>query len=252
VLVRREIRTFADAGALYASGAALFQEGSAEALRERGAFSVALAGGSTPKRLYSLLAEDAHLRNAIQWAQVDFFWGDERHVPFDHPDSNYRMAHDAMLSKVPVRPERVHRVRTEQPDAALAASLYEADVRASVAPSAGIPRFDLVLLGIGTDGHTASLFPETQALSELTRLVAANWVEKLHAYRITMTLPLLNAARLIVVLAAGEDKAIPVRDAIQPRDAGHSLPVQLVRPEDGRLIWLLDRGAASLLNARSA
>ena len=250
--MRREIRTFADAAALYASGAALFQETSAEALRERDAFSVALAGGSTPKGLYALLADDPQLRNAIRWEQLDFFWGDERHVPPDHPDSNYRMAHDAMLSKVPVRPERVHRVRTEQPDAALAASLYEAEVRASVAPSTGIPRFDLVLLGIGTDGHTASLFPGTQALSELTRLVVANWVEKLRGYRITMTLPLLNAARLVVVVAAGEEKAIPVRDAVKPSDASHSLPVQLVRPEDGRLIWLLDRSAASLLNARSA
>jgi 6-phosphogluconolactonase len=252
VLVRREIRTFTDAAALYASGAALFQETSAEALRERDAFSVALAGGSTPKGLYALLADDPHLRNAIRWEQLDFFWGDERHVPPDHPDSNYRMAYDTMLSKVTVRPERVHRVRTEQPDAALAASLYEAEVRASVAPSAGMPRFDLVLLGIGTDGHTASLFPATQALSELTRLVVANWVEKLHGYRITMTLPLLNAARLIVVVAAGEEKAIPVRDAIKPSDAGRSLPVQLVRPADGRLVWLLDRGAAGLLNVRSA
>jgi 6-phosphogluconolactonase len=245
--VTREIRTLDDAAALCAAGAALFQDAAAEALRERGAFSVALAGGSTPKGLYSLLADAARLRNAIQWEQLDFFWGDERHVPPDHPDSNYRMAHDAMLSKVPVRPERVHRVRSEQPDAALAASLYEEEVRASVEPGAGIPRFDLVLLGIGTDGHTASLFPGTRALSEPTRLVVENWVEKLHAYRITMTLPLLNAARLIVVLAAGEEKGIPVREAVQPSGAGHSLPVQLVRPEDGRLIWLLDRSAASLL-----
>jgi 6-phosphogluconolactonase len=242
-----EILAFDDAAALFVKGAAMFAQAAADSLRERGAFSVALAGGSTPKGLYALMADDPQLRQMIPWPQIDFFWGDERHVPPDHPDSNYRMAQEAMLAKVPVTPERVHRVRAELPDAPAAAAMYDAEVRASIGSGTTVPRLDLVLLGMGTDGHTASLFPGTLALSERSHLVVANWVERMHAYRITMTLPLLNAARRVLVLAAGADKASRVRDALQPPPDAPPLPIQLVRPDDGRTTWLLDRDAARLL-----
>jgi 6-phosphogluconolactonase len=243
-----EIHRFDTATALYAKGAELFQKASVESVRDRGAFSVALAGGSTPKGMYSLMADDGPLRSAIPWPQVDFFWTDERHVPPDHPDSNFRMAYEAMLSKVPVRAERVHRVRSENPDASVAAAQYEDEVQSAIRADDDSPRLDLVLLGMGADGHTASLFPGTPALSERTRLVVANWVQPLHAWRITMTLPLINAARLVVILITGADKAERVREALQPAEDGQTLPVQLVRPNHGRLVWLLDREAASLLD----
>jgi 6-phosphogluconolactonase len=247
-LAQPDIHRFDDVTALYAKGSELFQRAAVESVRDRGAFSVALAGGSTPKGMYSLMADDARVHGAIPWPQVDFFWSDERHVPPDHSDSNYRMAHDAMLSKVPARPDRVHRVRSENSDASAAAMEYEDELRTSLRAGDGIPRLDLVLLGMGADGHTASLFPGTSALFEQTRLVVATWVERLHASRITMTLPLINAARLVAILVAGADKAERVREALEPVEGGESLPVQLVRPQHGRLVWLLDRGAASLLD----
>lgn len=249
-LVNSEVHRLDDAARLFAKGAELFQDAAVESVRDRGAFSVALAGGSTPKGMYSLLADDRKLRAAIPWPHVDVFWSDERHVPPDHLDSNYRMAHEAMLSKVPVPQERVHRVRAENPDAAAVAAQYEDELRASVPTGDGIPRVDLVLLGMGADGHTASLFPGTPAISEQARLVTANWVERLHANRITMTLPLINAARRVMILITGADKAERVREALQPTESGPRLPVQLVRPSNGRLVWLLDRGAASLLDSR--
>jgi 6-phosphogluconolactonase len=245
--VTPEIHCFDDLATLYAKGAAMFAQTAAESLRVRGTFSVALAGGSTPRGLYSLMADDPQLRSAIPWPRIDFFWGDERHVPPEHPDSNYKMAYEAMLSKVPATPERVHRVRAENPDATVAAAQYESEIRTSLAAPASVPRLDLVHLGMGTDGHTASLFPGTQALNEQKLLAVANWVERVHAYRITMTLPLLDAARLILIVAAGEEKAKPVRDALQPSANAPPLPVQLVRPQNGRIVWLLDRAAASLL-----
>ena len=242
-----EIHSFAAAADVYSKGAEMFVRAAAESLGLRRAFSVALAGGSTPKNLYSLMADDSQLRRSVPWPQIDFFWGDERHVPPDHPDSNYRMAYDAMLSRVPITLPRVHRIRAEVADAAAAAAMYESEVRASVASENGIPRLDLVFLGIGTDGHTASLFPGTAAMAEHERLVVANWVERLQTFRITLTLPLLNAARFVLIVATGEDKAKVVREALEPAADAPPLPIQLVQPRDGRVAWLLDRSAASLL-----
>ena len=241
-----EVRRVANATALHAAGADVFAEAAAEAVRRAGRFSVALAGGSTPKGMYSLIASDARLRSAIPWNKIEFFWSDERYVPADHPDSNYGMAFNAMLSKVTVSPAQVHRVRTENADAQACADSYALEIRSSLAVPTGIPHFDLILLGIGADGHTASLFPGTDALHEQTRLVAANWVDKAGAYRITMTFPLLNAARAVMFMAAGVDKATAVRDALQST-APPKVPAGEVQPRDGRLLWLLDHSAASLL-----
>lgn len=233
-----------DTDALFRAAAAEFQEASAEAVAARGIFRVALSGGSTPKGLYSLLATDFTLRSSIAWDQAEFFWSDERHVPPDHPESNYRMAQDSLLSRVPVRGDRVHRVRAEQPDASVAAIAYEVEIRRAFDTYGEIPRFDLILLGLGADGHTASLFPGTPALDERSRLVTANHVPSLGADRITMTYPLLNAARRILFVVAGSEKAAAVRAVLQPDPDAPVLPARLVRPEDGKVIWVLDRAAA--------
>ena len=242
-----DLRIEADTDGVFRAAAAEFQKASADAVAARGVFRVALSGGSTPKGLYSLLAADHALRSAIAWDQAEFFWSDERHVPPDHPESNYRMAQDSLLSRVPVRGDRVHRVRAEQPDAAVAAIAYEVDIRRTFDCYGEVPRFDLILLGLGTDGHTASLFPGTPALDESSRLVTANHVAALGADRITMTYPLLNAARLILFVVAGSEKAAAVRAVLQPDPHAPALPARFVQPEDGGVVWVMDRGAAGRL-----
>jgi 6-phosphogluconolactonase len=213
-----------------------------DALVTRGRCAVALSGGSTPRSVYQLLAAPA-FRGRVRWSDIHFFWGDERHVPPDHPDSNYRMAVEAMLSNVPVPPANVHRIRSELPDAQLAAGDYAEKVRECV-HGVPLPRFDLVHLGIGTDGHIASLFPGSAALQEQQRLCVGNWVAKLNAYRITLTLPVLNAARAVVFVASSAEKASIVQRVLRDRAETAPLPAQLVRPADGELWWMLDRAAA--------
>jgi 6-phosphogluconolactonase len=246
-----EIRIADDVDAASRAAAEEFVALARTSVDARGVFTVALAGGSTPRHLYRLLADDTDLRARIPWLKIHFFWGDERHVPPDHDDSNYRMAHDALLSKVPVPAAHVHRVRAENPDAGAAAAEYAEELRTTLdRGDEGLPRFDLMLLGIGSDGHTASLFPSTDALAEQTRLVVANWVEQLRAYRITMTLPVVNAAACIVFLVSGSDKAGVVRAVLDESGPQPPYPAQLVRPRDGRLIWMFDRAAAKYLVSR--
>ncbi|HZN00622.1 MAG TPA: 6-phosphogluconolactonase, partial [Pyrinomonadaceae bacterium] len=166
---------------------------SLEAVAIRGLFTVALSGGSTPRSLYEVLADpDEPFRELVPWSNTHFFWSDERHVPPDHPDSNYRMAHESMLSHVPVPKDNIHRIHSENPDPAAAAQAYEETIKEVTGPI--VPQLDLILLGLGNDGHTASIFPGSEVLNETTRLVAAPWVEQLKTYRITMTLPLINSA----------------------------------------------------------
>jgi 6-phosphogluconolactonase len=210
-----------------------------------GRFTVALSGGSTPKSLYSLLASDA-FRGQIPWAQIHFFWGDERCVPPDHPDSNYRMAHESLLAKASVPKENIHRIETElEPE--VAAEKYEREIREFFRLSgSALPRFDLILLGLGDDGHTASLFPGSAALDETSRLVVATYVEKLKTYRISMTLPVLNHAANIFFLVAGESKAGAARDVLR---RSRDLPARRIAPVDGRLVWFLDQAAAAFLHA---
>lgn len=218
------------------------------AVAERGRFTIALSGGSTPRNLYTLLATNA--RNTLPWEQTFFFWSDERHVPPGDVESNYRMANEAMLSKIPVPAGNVFRVPAENPDAAAAAEAYEQTLRRFFAVQPGkFPRFDLILLGLGPDGHAASLFPETAALAENSRLVVANWVEKLKTSRITFTLPLLNAAQCVAFLVSGSDKAPVLQEVLEGKAPGEKYPSKLVRPSDGSLIWFVDRAAASELSA---
>jgi 6-phosphogluconolactonase len=232
----------------------LFQAAADEVLRtatnavaQRGRFVMSLAGGSTPRNLYTLIAANASA--TLPWDKMFFFWGDERHVPPHDPESNYRMVNETLLSKVPIPPANIFRVPTENPDAAAAAESYEQTSRKFFELAPGeLPRFDLILLGMGPDGHTASLFPETAALQEKSRLVVANWVEKLKTHRITLTLPVLNASRSVVFLVSGIDKASALREVLEGNAPAEKYPSKLVRPTDGKLIWFVDRAAASELS----
>ena len=212
-----------------------------DAVRARGRCTVALSGGSTPRSVYRMLAYEP-FRSRVRWDQIDFFWGDERHVPPDHADSNYKMAADAMLSKVPIAETQIHRIRGEMAAAEQAAEEYEREIRAFF--NDALPRFDLVDLGLGVDGHTASLFPGTPALDERERLCVANWVATLGAYRMTLTLPVLNAARAVVFIVSGAEKAPIVRELVRGSDPSRGFPAALVQPTDGELWWMLDRAAA--------
>jgi len=244
MLSEADIRILNAPQELFQAAAAEFIALASTAIRDHEKFSVALSGGSTPKSLYSVLA-----KATLSWEKIFFFWSDERHVPPDHPDSNYRMAKEALLSKVPVPPENIFRVRAEEKDANVVAKDYEEALRSFFGLRPGeFPRFDLILLGLGPDGHTASLFPNTAALNETKLLVVANWVEKFKANRITFTYPVLNNAACVIFLVSGADKADMVRTVLE--DGRADLPSQRVHPVNGRLLWLLDKGAASKLSKK--
>lgn len=241
-----EIRVLTTPQELFAAAAEEVARLVSDAVAQRGRFTIALSGGSTPKSLYNLLATNA--RSSLLWDRMFFFWGDERHVPPNDPDSNYRMVNEAMLSKVPVPTENVFRVPAENLDAAAVAEAYEQTLRRFFQLKSGeFPRFDLILLGMGPDGHTASLFPGTAGLQEKSRLVIANWVEKLKTHRLSFTLPVLNAARSVAFLVSGIDKAAVLKSVLEENVSGEQCPAKLVQPKDGRLVWFLDRAAASSL-----
>ena len=248
VLKNYKIQIIADLEALSRVAAETIIEHISDCLRSRDICTIALSGGSTPKRLYSLLANEAALRDQIPWERIHLFWGDERHVPPGHPDSNYLMAYNTLLSQVPLPLTNIHRVRSEDADAEKAAADYELGIRTFFKIQAGeMPRFDFVLLGMGADGHTASLFPGTSALKETKRLVLANWVEKFQTFRLTLTAPVLNSAACILFLVAGKDKADAVKAVLEGKFQPDRYPAQLIQPSGGELIWLLDRSAASRL-----
>ena len=243
---QQDIRICEDASALAQQTADEFVRLAQESVAARGRFTVALAGGSTPKATYALLTTAAY-HNRVPWQQIDFFWGDERHVPPDHLDSNYRMAYEAMLSKVTVPAAHIHRVAAEK-DAQQAADEYEATLRTSFSLAAAtLPRFDLILLGMGPDGHTASLFPGTAAVHESTRLVVAPWVEKLNTFRITLTPAVLCNAAHVVFAAGGADKAEMLQQVLYGPYQPDLYPSQVVKPTHGRLVWLVDKAVARLL-----
>jgi 6-phosphogluconolactonase len=212
-----------------------------ETIDERGRFAVALAGGSTPKATYEVLARD--YANELDWSRVHVFFGDERTVPPDHEDSNYRMAYETLLSHVPVG--SVHRMRGELPPDEAAAA-YEEELRAFFG-QVDIPGLDLILCGLGEDGHTLSLFPETAALDVNDRWVVANPVLKLGTTRLTLTIPVLNASRAVTFLVAGESKAEALKEVLEGDADPRAYPAKHVRPESGDLTWMVDRAAARLL-----
>jgi 6-phosphogluconolactonase len=212
-----------------------------EAIDERGRFAVALAGGSTPNATYEVLARD--YANELDWSRVHAFFGDERTVTPDHEDSNYPMAYETLLSHIPLG--SVHRMRGELPPDEAAAA-YEEELRGFFGQVA-VPRFDLILCGLGEDGHTLSLFPETAALDVTDRWVVANPVLKLGTTRLTLTIPVLNASRAVTFLVAGESKAEALKEILEGDADPRAYPAKLVRPESGDLTWMVDRAAARLL-----
>ncbi|HEV7889512.1 MAG TPA: 6-phosphogluconolactonase [Pyrinomonadaceae bacterium] len=239
-----DVQVFDDAESVARAAAEEFVRLSAEAVEGRGAFSVALSGGTTPRRVYELLASDEY-GGRVDWPKVHVFFGDERTVPPDHADSNYRMAREALLSRVSIPTENVHRIEGLG-DAAANASDYESVMRGFFG-DAEWPRFDLIFLGMGDDGHTASLFPETSALGETRAWVAANWVEKLGAWRITLTAPAINAALRVVFLVTGASKAERLGEVLNGAHDPSRLPSQMIRPRGGALKWYVDRAAAANL-----
>ena len=213
--------------------------------------SVALSGGSTPRVLYELLSDPREpFREQIAWDKTHFFFTDERHVPPDSPDSNYRMVNEAMFSRVPVLQQNVHRIPAENPVAEDAAKAYGSDLRKTFGEA--IPAFDLILLGLGEEGHTASLFPHSPALAETERLVVAPWVEKLNTYRITMTLPVLNNGKSVVFLVTGASKAEILREVIKTDKKPDLYPAQAISPTNGAVSWLVDNAAARLCSTSNS
>lgn len=246
----RQIQVLPDAAALARATAIVVVDAAQRAVADHGRFHVVLSGGSTPKALYSLLADDPELRAQVPWDGTFFFFGDERCVPPDHPDSNYRTANEALFMKVGIAPDHIFRMSGEK-QAAAAADEYEQALRSHFAlRGPELPRFDLVLLGMGPDGHTASLFPGTSALEERSRLVTANWVEKLHAHRVTMTAPALNHAAMVVFLVHGHDKSTALKAVLDGPHEPSNYPAQLIQPASGKLLWLVDESAAALLDER--
>jgi 6-phosphogluconolactonase len=222
-----------------------------EALARGGRFTIALSGGSTPKSLYSLLADEPY-STRVPWSKTHVFWGDERAVPPGDPDSNFGMAKATLLDRVPIPADRVHRIQAERPDLNVTAREYEAEIASvfAVPPTGDPPSFDLILLGLGPDGHTASLFPHTEAVRETSRWVVPNHVPTLKTDRVTLTAPILNRAATVLFLVAGTDKAPALQAVLEGPADPDRLPAQLIRPTAGRLIWLVDRAAAGMLTTR--
>jgi 6-phosphogluconolactonase len=221
-----------------------------DAIAQKGSFTVALAGGSTPKALYSMLSDDPAYSSKIPWPKLHFFFGDERHAPPDSPESNFHMANETLFSKGLVKPEQITRIRGEYADAEKAALEYERALRAYFKLKDGeYPRFDLVLLGMGDEGHTLSLFPGTGALHATNRIVVRNWVGKLFTERITLTAPAANHANRIIFCVTRADKALALKAVLEGPYEPEQLPAQFIQPANGTLLWLVDQAAAAQLAA---
>lgn len=242
-----------DAAALAARAAQHFVELAEQAVAARGRARIAISGGSTPKATFQLLGDPGQpWRARMPWERIELFWVDERCVPPDHADSNYRMTREALLDRAPLSPGQIHRIEGElAPEEG--AARYESDLRNSFRlEGAETPVFDLIQLGMGPDGHTASLFPRTAALHELGRLCVANHVQNKDAWRVTLTWPVINHARSVFFLIGGADKAERLREVfLGPRDPDR-LPSQLIHPASGILTLILDKAAAALLPATDA
>ena len=235
-----EIKVFPTPEALAHAAAELVVAVGEAAIELRGAFSIALSGGSTPKALHQLLASD-EFRDQLDWTKVEIFFGDERCVPPEHADSNYRMAKETLLSKVPIPGDNVYRMRGEI-DPNDAAKEYGQMLKEKF----GDGGLDLILLGMGDDGHTASLFPQTEALHETKHRCVANHVEKLNTWRITMSAPFINRAAQVAILVAGASKAQRLSEVLEGKRDPERLPVQLIQPDPGQLTWMIDAGAAGM------
>lgn len=232
------------------AAAQLFADTAAAAVQARGRARIAISGGTTPKAMFALLADPAQpFLKQVPWDKLDLYWVDERSVPPTDADSNYRMTNEVLLSKVPLAAERIHRMEGEL-DPAVAAARYESAIRNSFRlEGAETPTFDLVLLGMGDDGHTASLFPHTEAINDLTDIVTANHVPQKDTWRITLTWPVINQGREVAFLIEGAGKAQVLHDVLLGPYQPETYPSQIIRPASGRLTFLLDSAAASKLPA---
>jgi 6-phosphogluconolactonase len=231
------IKIVPNSAGLFNVAAEKFVEIANAAIAERGKFIVALAGGSTPKELYKLLAT-----KNLAWNNVVFFFGDERNVPVNSDDSNYKMANETLFKPLNIGEENIYRWQTELESPEIIAADYAEKIN-NIAPT-----FDLILLGMGSDGHTASLFPHTKALGEIDKTATENWVEKLNTWRFTITFKTINTARNIIFLIKGADKAQVLRDVLHGEFNPVELPSQNIKPENGELLWLLDENVAKLLS----
>jgi len=236
----------ADHAALNVKAAESIRDIVKKAIFGSGTCAVSLSGGTTPKSLYALMATP-EWRDQFEWKHVHLFWGDERCVPITHADSNYAMVERELLSKIEIPEKNVHRFPVELNEADAIAAAYERELREFFGTN-GFPRFDLVLLGLGENGHTLSLFPNRPVLNETKRLVVADWVEEVKLHRLTMTAPLINAARQIVFLVSGAGKAQVLKDVLEGPRQPEQLPAQLIAPSSGRLTWLVDKEAAALVS----
>jgi len=246
---QREVQLFPDGEALTRRAMEEFVKSVGEAVAQTGLFTVALSGGSTPKALYSRLAEEP-LRSQIPWEKLHFFFGDERHAPPDGPESNFRMANEALFSKGVIKPDQITRIKGEYEDTEKAALEYEQALRAYFKLKDGeYPRFDLVLLGMGEEGHTLSLFPGTKALRASNRIVVRNWVGKLFTERITLTAAAANQANRVIFMVTRADKACALKAVLEGPYEPEQLPAQLIQPASGKLLWLVDQAAGSMLAA---
>jgi len=242
-MIQPEIKVLPDPAAVAGEAAERVVRAAAEAIALAGRFSFVLAGGSTPKALYELLASERY-RLRVDWPNVEIYFGDERTVGPDHADSNYRMASDALLSHVPINRENIHRMRGEI-DPNEAAIEYGQLLKQNF----GDDGPDLVLLGMGDDGHTASLFPHTEALNETKHRAVANRVDKLNTWRITLTAPFINRAREVMMLVTGANKAKRLAEVLEGPKDPQRLPIQLIAPPNGKLVWLIDAAAAGMNEA---
>jgi 6-phosphogluconolactonase len=245
---KAEVRILPDSAAIAKRAADKFIEIGAAAVKQKGSFEVALSGGSTPKALFALLVNDPVVRAQVPWDKTYFFFGDERHVGPTDELSNFKMAKEFLFSKAPIKEEQIFRIKGEYPEAEDAAKDYEQQIRKHFRLADGQqPRFDLIFLGMGEEGHVASLFPGTKALQASGRIVVHNWVGKVLMDRITLTAPAINNAANVIVMAAGAAKAPALTAVLERVYEPEQLPAQMIRPTNGKLLWLVDPAAGSTL-----
>jgi 6-phosphogluconolactonase len=251
-VAEREVVILPDAATIARRAADEFLRCANEAVAQKGSFTVALSGGSTPRTLHTLLADDLAFRRNVPWAKIHFFFGDERHVAPDSADSNFHMANETLFSKGLVKPEQITRIKGEYASTEKAALEYEQALRAYFKLKDGeYPRFDLVFLGMGDEGHTLSLFPGTSALHASNRIVVRNWVGKFYTERITLTAAAANQANRVIFLVTRSDKACALKAVLEGPYEPDQLPAQLIRPVNGKLLWLVDQAAGSMLAAET-
>jgi 6-phosphogluconolactonase len=244
-----EVRVYPTREILFEEAAPVVMMRAREAVDNRGRFILALSGGSTPKGLFQQLTEEP-VMNLMPWDKTFVFWVDERHVPQDHPDSNYRMAQEFLLSKVPIPKENIFPMTKGAQPVDQAASTYENKLLKFFGTDTQIPKFDLVLLGMGEDGHTASLFPGTQVLNETEKWVVGYHVDNARKERVTLTFPVLNAARMVMALVEGDKKADRVKEVLEGPKEPPKYPIQYIRPVEGQFDFLLDAAAAKKLSRK--